>query len=231
MVTQRLNSELKSLTRLLIGWMEFQRETEVVGFLSTGAAMPKKKGKRRETLEDIRRDLVKCKRCFLYKGRTTLVFGTGNPHAKLMFIGEAPGRDEDLQGEPFVGRAGKLLDKIIEAMGMKRSDVYIGNVVKSRPPNNRAPTAEEIKECIPFLNRQIAAINPEIIVTLGATAALALLGLQEHGRIGDLRGKWQEHLGIPVMPTYHPAFLLRNPAMKKVVWEDMKKVMVRLKEG
>src|SRR3990167_3569951 len=147
-----------------------------------------------------------------------------------MFIGEGPGRDEDIQGEPFVGRAGQLLTKIIEAMGMKRSDVYITNIVKSRPPENRVPSEEEVAACIPFLYRQIEAIKPKIIVTLGATSVLSLLNLHGEAKIGDLRGKWQDLKGIPVMPTYHPAFLLRNPNMKRVVWDDMKKVIAKLKD-
>jgi DNA polymerase len=145
-----------------------------------------------------------------------------------MFVGEAPGRDEDAKGEPFVGRAGKLLDKIIEAMGMKREDVYIGNVAKHRPPENRQPAADEMATCLPFLREQINIIQPKIIVTLGATAIQGLLATEE--KISQLRGKWINWDGIWVMPTYHPAFLLRNPAMKKPVWEDMQKVMEKMKE-
>ncbi|MBI4223502.1 MAG: uracil-DNA glycosylase, partial [Deltaproteobacteria bacterium] len=163
-----------------------------------------------------------CKRCRLCEGRKTIVFGVGNPKAELMFIGEGPGRDEDIQGEPFVGRAGQLLTKIIEAMGMKRSDVYIGNIVKCRPPENRAPLPDEIETCIPFLHQQIDSIKPKVIVCLGAVAYQALLKTEQS--ISRMRGQWQEYKGIKIMPTYHPAYLLRNPEAKKSVWEDMKKV-------
>lgn len=223
----------KEIIRLVKGWAKFQEGSGVSGFIKSNmGALSVKKAKRSagvETLEEIRKEMGECNRCGLHKQRTKLVFGSGNPKASVIFIGEAPGRDEDLQGEPFVGRAGQLLTKIIEAMGMKRSDVYITNIVKSRPPENRVPTEEEIAKCIPFLNRQIEVIKPKIIVTLGATAILSLLNLHGEAKIGDLRGTWQDFNGIPVMPTYHPAFLLRNPNMKRVVWDDMKKVMVKLK--
>jgi len=192
-------------------------------------------------LEELRREIGDCKRCRLCEGRNQLVFGVGNPGARLMFVGEAPGRDEDRQGEPFVGRAGKLLDKIIEAMNLTRQDVYIANVVKCRPPENRNPAPDEIETCEPFLLRQIEAIKPEIIVCLGTFAAQTLL--QTETRIGALRSKfhaWPSPVvkakfetslpegGIQVMPTYHPAFLLRNPNMKRPLWEDMQQVMARL---
>ena len=155
------------------------------------------------------------------------MFGVGNPKAKLMFVGEGPGRDEDAKGEPFVGRAGQLLDKIIIAMGYKRSDVYIGNIVKCRPPENRQPLPDEMGTCLPFLLKQIEAIQPKIIVCLGATALKGLL--QTEAKISQVRGQFQEWNGISVMPTYHPAFLLRNPDAKRFVWDDMKKVMEQLK--
>ncbi|MDO8462645.1 MAG: uracil-DNA glycosylase [Deltaproteobacteria bacterium] len=182
-------------------------------------ALPKK-------LEAIRETIGDCTRCKLHQGRTKIVFGVGNPNAKLMFIGEGPGHDEDLQGEPFVGRAGQLLTKIIEAMGLKRSDVYIANTVKCRPPNNRAPEPDEIETCSPFLIQQVQAIQPQIIVTLGNPATQTLLGTQQG--ITLLRGHFHDWNGIQLMPTYHPAFLLRNPHMKKPVWEDMQKVMAKL---
>lgn len=175
-----------------------------------------------KSLEKIRAELGECTRCWLCEGRTHIVFGVGNPHAKLMFIGEGPGRDEDLQGEPFVGRAGQLLNKIIEAIGMKRSDVYIANIIKCRPPENRAPLPNEIATCIPFLHQQIESIQPKVIVCLGSVAFQALL--QTEKKISTSRGEWFEYQGIKVMPTFHPAFLLRNPDAKKPVWEDMKKV-------
>ena len=179
-----------------------------------------------ETLDDIRADLGDCTRCQLSKGRTRLVFGVGNPHARLVFVGEAPGREEDLQGEPFVGEAGQLLTKIIEAMGFRRSDVYICNVLKCRPPGNRDPQPAEIEECRHFMLRQVRAIAPESIVALGTFAVQALLKTKEP--ISKLRGRFHDYHGIPLMPTFHPAFLLRNPAMKREVWSDMQLVMKRL---
>lgn len=180
-----------------------------------------------EKLEDIHSELENCTRCKLSKlGRQNIVFGVGNPKAELMFVGEAPGRDEDLQGEPFVGRAGKLLTKIIGAMGLKREDVYISNICKCRPPENRNPEKDEITTCSPFLFRQIAAIRPKVIVCLGTFSAQTLLGTED--KIGNLRGKFFEFKGSKLMPTYHPAFLLRNPNMKRPVWEDMQKVMKEL---
>jgi DNA polymerase len=172
------------------------------------------------------RDLADCQRCALAKGRTQVVFGTGDPDARLLFIGEGPGADEDRLGEPFVGRAGQLLTKIIEAMGLRRGDVYIANVVKCRPPGNRVPMFEEVQACSPFLREQIAIIRPELIVALGATAARALLGTT--ASMSSLRGRFHDFQGTPVLCTYHPAYLLRNPAEKGKVWEDMKVAMKRL---
>lgn len=192
---------------------------------------PKKRqtsGDKAKALEDIRKEIGDCKRCKLCKGRTRLVFGVGNPDADLMFIGEGPGRDEDIQGIPFVGRAGQLLTKIIEAMKLRREDVYICNIVKCRPPNNRNPEPDEVATCIPFLIKQVEIIKPKVIVCLGSVAFQNLLGTEE--KITRSRGKFTEWHGIPAMPTYHPAFLLRNPDMKRPVWEDMQKVMARLKE-
>jgi len=180
-----------------------------------------------EHLKQVRSNMGDCKLCRLHKGRTHLVFGVGSANAKLMFIGEGPGRDEDLKGEPFVGRAGQLLTKIIEAMGYKRSDVYIANVVKCRPPENRNPEPDEIETCIPFLKKQIEIIAPKAIICLGKFAAQSVLNTGEP--ITRLRGKMGEYDDIPVMPTYHPAYLLRNPDAKKQVWEDVKKVMKILK--
>jgi len=179
-----------------------------------------------ETLEDIRDDIGDCQRCKLCSGRSHVVFGVGNPQARLMFIGEGPGRDEDLKGEPFVGRAGQLLTRMIEAMGFKRPDVYIANIVKCRPPDNRNPEPEEIETCHPFLLRQIQTVQPEVIVGLGNIAVQTLLGTKMG--ITKLRGQFHEIAGIPVMPTYHPAFLLRNATMKKPCWEDLQKVMEQL---
>jgi DNA polymerase len=179
-------------------------------------------------LADIRKVMGNCTRCKLCFGRKNIVFGVGNPNADLVFIGEAPGRDEDIKGEPFVGRAGQLLTKIIEAMNFKREDVYIANITKCRPPENRNPEPDEVASCIPFLIRQAELIKPKVIVCLGSVATQNLLGTEE--KITTMRGKFTSWQGIPVMPTYHPAFLLRNPNMKRPVWEDMQVVMKKLEE-
>ncbi|MBT1075611.1 uracil-DNA glycosylase [Geobacter grbiciae] len=179
-----------------------------------------------ETLDDIRRDLGECVRCQLGKQRTNLVFGVGNPRARLVFIGEAPGRDEDLKGEPFVGEAGQLLTKIIQAMGFARDEVYICNVLKCRPPGNRNPHHDEIVQCAPFMLRQVRAIGPEAVVALGTFAAQTLLATKEP--ISALRGRFHDYHGIPLMPTFHPAFLVRYPERKREVWDDMKQVMALL---
>lgn len=183
---------------------------------------------RRETLEEIRADLGECRRCPLCRGRKTIVFGVGDPNAELVLVGEAPGREEDERGEPFVGEAGRLLDRILFAMGLERHQVYICNVEKCRPPGNRDPVPEEIAACEPFLQRQLAAIRPRLIVALGRLAAQTLL--QDQTPIGRLRGQWRQYQGIPLLATYHPAFLLRNPAAKREVWEDMKQVLQRLRQ-
>jgi uracil-DNA glycosylase len=175
-----------------------------------------------ETLEDIWRDIGECTRCGLCEARTQVVNTHGNRNARLMFIGEAPGADEDAQGKPFVGRAGQLLTKIIEAIGMKRDDVIIGNVNRCRPPGNRQPTLEEAAICRPFLFREIAAVQPEVIVVMGNTALRNLLEVREG--ITRVRGQFQDFRGIKVMPTFHPAYLLRDPSKKRETWEDMKKV-------
>ena len=176
-----------------------------------------------DMLHDIRSDLGDCRRCGLGDTRSTLVFGAGNPASRLVFVGEAPGRDEDIQGEPFVGEAGQLLTRIIEAMGFSRQDVYICNVIKCRPPGNRNPSPAEVEACHPFLLRQIQAIAPEVIVALGTFAAQTLLRTREP--ISRLRGRFHDYHGIQLMPTFHPAYLLRNPAMKREVWDDMQAVM------
>jgi uracil-DNA glycosylase len=178
------------------------------------------------SLDAVRAQLGECTLCKLHKGRHTIVFGVGNPNARLMFVGEGPGEDEDLQGEPFVGKAGQLLTKMIEAMALRREDVYICNTVKCRPPNNRNPEPDELAACEPFLKAQLAAVKPEVIVTLGKFAAQALL--RDQTPITRLRGQWREYEGIPVMPTFHPAYLLRSPAEKGKVWEDLKQVMKKL---
>lgn len=177
-----------------------------------------------KTLEELRGAIGDCRRCKLWSGRTHLVFGVGNPRARLMFIGEGPGRDEDLQGEPFVGRAGQLLNDILtKGMGLKREDVYIANVVKCRPPENRNPEPDEVASCEPFLKKQIDLVQPQIIIALGKFAVQTLL--QTKAPITKLRGNWHSYHGIKLMPTFHPAYLLRNPGDKKLVWEDIKKVI------
>lgn len=180
------------------------------------------------SLTEIRADLGDCQRCKLHAGRTNIVFGEGHPQARLMFVGEGPGADEDEQGEPFVGRAGQLLTQIIKAMGLAREDVYIANVVKCRPPGNRNPEPDEIAACSPFLQAQISAIGPTVIVALGKFAAQTLL--QTETPISRLRGQFHALGGVAVMPTFHPSYLLRNPAAKREVWEDMKLVMKKLGE-
>jgi DNA polymerase len=176
----------------------------------------------KEQMGDIWRDIGECTRCGLCEGRTQVVNTHGNHNARLMFVGEAPGADEDAQGKPFVGRAGQLLTKIIEAIGMKREEVLIGNVNRCRPPGNRQPTLEEAAICRPFLFREIAAVQPDVIVVMGNTALRNLLEVREG--ITRVRGQFQDFRGIKVMPTFHPAYLLRDPSKKRETWEDLKKV-------
>lgn len=182
---------------------------------------------KKEKLETLRKEIIgDCQRCKLCEGRQNIVFGVGNVDTKLLFVGEGPGAEEDKQGEPFVGRAGQLLTKMIEAMGLSRDRIYIANVVKCRPPNNRDPEPDEVLTCSPFLRAQIAIIKPEVIVTLGRYASQTLLGSTTP--MSQLRGQWTTFEGVEVMPTFHPAFLLRNPPKKKEVWEDLQLVMKRL---
>ncbi|MFZ5469436.1 MAG: uracil-DNA glycosylase [Myxococcota bacterium] len=176
-----------------------------------------------QTLDEVRRDLGDCTRCKLCKGRKQIVFGVGNPKAELVFVGEGPGADEDEQGVPFVGKAGQLLTKMIEAMGFRRDDVYICNVVKCRPPGNRNPEPDEIEACEPFLKSQLRSIQPKAIVALGKFAAQTLL--RDSTPITRLRGQWRKYEGVPLMPTFHPAYLLRQPGEKKLAWADLQLVM------
>lgn len=182
-------------------------------------------------LREIREEIGDCRRCRLHERRTQVVFGVGNPSAGLMFVGEGPGAEEDARGEPFVGRAGKKLDEMIRSVGLERGDVYIANVVKCRPPDNRTPEADEASTCSPFLFAQIEAIRPRVIVALGAPAAKTLLG----SRLGitQIRGTWGSFRGIPVMPTFHPAYLLRayTQENRRKVWEDLKAARLKLDEG
>lgn len=174
------------------------------------------------SLDDMNKQICTCVKCSLGHTRTKFVFGAGNPHATLMLIGEAPGADEDAQGEPFVGRAGQLLNKILEAINFKREDVYICNILKCRPPNNRKPQPDEVELCIPYLQKQIQLIKPKVILCLGLTAAENLLRTTES--LGKLRGRVMQYEGIPLMVTYHPAALLRNPNWKRPAWEDVQAV-------
>ncbi|GAB6908040.1 uracil-DNA glycosylase [Desulfosarcina cetonica] len=179
-----------------------------------------------ETLDQVRADLGECTRCPLCQGRTHIVFGEGDPKARLVFVGEGPGFEEDQSGHPFVGAAGQLLTKIIAAMQLSRETVYIANIVKCRPPGNRNPQPDEIRACMPFLRRQLAAIRPQVICALGKVAAQTLLDTQTS--ISRLRGDFHAFMDIPLMPTFHPAFLLRNPERKREVWQDVQKIMKRL---
>ncbi len=199
---------------------ERPERSETVAFFASPAA----------ALAEIRDDIGDCTRCKLHKlGRKQIVFGVGNPDADLMFVGEAPGADEDIQGEPFVGRAGQLLTKIIEAIGLKREDVYIANVIKCRPPQNRNPEQDEVDQCEPFLFRQIDRIKPKVIVALGKFAAQSLL--RTNDPITRLRGREFKYRDAILMPTYHPAYLLRTPSAKREVWQDMKRVRDILNES
>ncbi len=216
----RVESKDPGMVEDLKAMLEYYR---ALGIESMEVELPKTAG----SLEDLRSDIGECIRCKLSKHRKSLVFGEGNPEARLMFIGEAPGREEDQQGRPFVGEAGMLLTKLIEKMGLKREDVYIANIIKCRPPMNRDPEDDEVASCRSFIERQIDLIGPEVIVTLGRIALQTLMdnpGL----KITRVRGHFTEFGGIPVMPTFHPAYLLRNPKDKWLVWADMQMVMKKL---
>ncbi len=213
-----LISEIQSTLRSMAeaGCRGFDPKPESIEILNSWGAQ-------HDSLDAVRNDLADCRRCPLAASRNHLVFGEGNPRARLMFIGEGPGYEEDRKGAPFVGPAGDLLTKIIQAMGLTRDQVYICNVVKCRPPKNRNPLPEEIQACLPFLQRQIDCIRPEFICTLGSVAVQSLLQTTE--AITRLRGRFQNYQNIPVMPTFHPAYLLRNPDKKREVWDDIQKLM------
>ncbi|MFZ5998860.1 MAG: uracil-DNA glycosylase [Nitrospirota bacterium] len=184
-------------------------------------------------LKELRQEIGDCQRCKLAKGRTNLVFGEGNSNARMLFIGEGPGAEEDRQGRPFVGDAGQLLTRLIEKMGLKRADVYIANIVKCRPPMNRDPQDDEMSTCFPFLDRQIEIIAPQVIVALGKISAYTLLGVEgpiSKFSIMRTRGKFYEYKGIPLMPTFHPAYLLRNPKDKWLTWQDAQAVLRKIEE-
>jgi DNA polymerase len=179
-----------------------------------------------EALAEVAAEAGECSRCSLHESRTRVVPGQGSAHPEIMFVGEAPGFDEDRQGLAFVGRAGQLLTKMIGAMGLTREEVFIGNILKCRPPSNRTPLPDEMEACLPFLKRQIVLLQPKVIVALGGTAVKGLLGLK--AGITRLRGKWLRYEGIDLMPTYHPSYLLRNPAAKREAWEDLQAVLARI---
>jgi len=202
------------------GWRGFDCPQRCFAVMENWGQAP---AKRQETLEDIRADLGDCRRCKLWTKRNNIVFGVGDPGARLVFVGEGPGYDEDQQGEPFVGAAGRLLTRIIAAMGLSRDQVYICNIIKCRPPGNRNPEADEIETCSPFLKRQLKAITPDFICALGTFASQTIL--ESHDPISRLRGRLHDCMGIKVLATYHPAYLLRNPDKKRDVWEDMKLLM------
>ena len=218
--------ELRELVSGLKEWLRYQRRLGWRGLPRGVAAAPAEGGQQEErvlTLEEIRAELGKCQRCKLYPGATNLVFGEGAADARLMFIGEAPGAEEDLQGRPFVGAAGQLLNSLLSKLGLHREEVYITNVVKSRPPDNREPEPEEIAACFPFLEKQIKVIRPRVIVTMGRVATQALLGSK--APLTRLRGQWQKYGSIRVMPTFHPSYLLRFPRERHKTWADMQQVM------
>jgi len=193
-------------------------------------SMPKDRIDKIKSIEELKSYMANFKGCELYKSSTNMVFSDGNPKSKIMLIGEAPGHDEDIQGKPFVGRSGKLLDKMLEAIELNREKVYIANIIPWRPPNNRRPTEEEIEICLPFIKKHIELINPKVLMLLGSTATFALLKSSEG--ITKIRGKWADlildNMSIPTLPTFHPAFLLRQPAQKKHVWEDLKSLKKRV---
>jgi uracil-DNA glycosylase family 4 len=237
-------ASVRDIARALRTYVEYHRELGVLGYPHAAAAVSTAAAAAPPTrveaaardlftpagistaasLEDLRGAIGDCMRCKLAPHRTHLVFGVGNPRARLVFVGEAPGRDEDRQGEPFVGRAGQLLTEIItKGMKLARGDVYIANVIKCRPPENRNPEPDEVASCEPFLLRQLELIGPEVIVALGKFAAQTLL--RSKTPITQLRGRWYDYHGIRLMPTFHPAYLLRNPGDKRLVWEDIQQVM------
>jgi len=211
--------ETGEIFRCLRRYLEAEREGGVYDYLFSSASKKIK-------MDLLQKTVSQCQRCPLSKTRKNIVFGEGNVNARLMFVGEAPGFEEDIEGRPFVGEAGRLLTDIIKAMGFKRDEVYICNILKCRPPNNRNPLPEEISMCIDYLYKQIDYIQPQIICGLGKFASQTLLAT--NNPITSMRGKWYDFKGIRFMPTYHPAYILRNPNEKKVVWQDMKKIMEEL---
>jgi DNA polymerase len=218
--------ELRELVDNLSDWLRYQRRLGWRGLPDKVAPQRedrKKSADKIPSLEEIRAEMGDCRRCKLYGGRKKLVFGDGAANARLMFVGEAPGADEDQQGVPFVGASGQLLNKMLTNLGLRREEVYIANIIKCRPPGNRDPEADEVATCLPFLEKQIQAIRPQVIVILGRPAAHALLRTKEP--ITRLRGHWQRYHNIRVMPTFHPSYLLRAPQERRKTWADMQQVM------
>ena len=216
--------ELAGIARDLKAYIEAERSAGASDIITPAGRRDAASGSGKAALlEPVKKEVFSCQRCHLYKTKKNYVFSDGDPEARLVFVGEAPGEDEDIRGVPFVGRAGQLLTKMIEAMGLRRRDVYICNVIKCRPPNNRAPLPEEIAACKNYLLRQIEAISPKVICALGKHAAEALLDTEVF--ITKIRGKEFEFNGVTLIPTYHPAYLLRNPSAKKEVWTDLKKII------
>ena len=224
---KNLSEEYLSILRSVEDHLRYAQEMGLEGFPEPKTPPPiRSEEKTCQTLEEIQEWMGECQRCKLHSTRTHIVFGTGSSHPDLVFVGEGPGEDEDLQGKPFVGRAGQLLTKMIEAMGLTREDVYIANIVKCRPPKNRNPEPDEIAACSPFLMAQLNVLKPKVICTLGSFASHTLLNTEE--KISKLRGRFHVYQGMKVMPTFHPAYLLRNPAEKKTVWEDIQLIMKEL---
>ena len=224
-----MDSRIQEILADLKSYLEYLRELGVEGLpvspetlSEKGLSNPPPAPLRTKSLEEVRTELGECRRCKLHRTRRTIVFGEGDKKAKLMIIGEGPGYDEDVQGRPFVGKAGQLLTKILQSIRLNREEVYIANIIKCRPPQNRNPEPDEIRSCYPFLLAQISAIQPKIICALGTFAAQTLLKTER--KITALRGKAYDQDGIQVIPTYHPAYLLRNPDKKRDVWEDMKRI-------
>lgn len=227
-----IKKELLEITKNLKSYIEAEKSAGIENLIVLGRGAPaagnKPEGSKAELLTPVKKEVFSCRRCPLYKTKRNYVFSDGDPRARLMFIGEAPGEDEDIQGVPFVGRAGKLLTKMIEAMGLRRQDVYICNVIKCRPPDNRAPLPDEVTACKGYLLRQIDIISPKVICCLGKHSAQALLETEIF--ITKIRGKEFDFNGTTLIPTYHPAYLLRNPSGKKEVWQDLRKIMKILSE-
>jgi uracil-DNA glycosylase family 4 len=217
-----MDQRIQEIIADLKNYLEYLKGMGINSLFASGNAPQEGSQSKVQTLDEIRRELGDCRRCKLYRTRRTIVFGEGNEKATLMFIGEGPGYDEDVQGRPFVGKAGQLLTKIIQSIHLEREEVYIANIIKCRPPQNRNPEPDEIQSCYPFLQKQIQSIQPKLICALGTFAAQTLLSTD--AKITSLRGRVFELGGIKVLPTYHPAFLLRNPERKREVWEDMKQI-------